>query len=111
MHDREPFATFKFLYRSMRDLKAEMIVPRSPSPVPLDEIPDSDLTREQLLERLNDARAKAARVKTEGMRIKRERTVGANGEYDDDDDEDGIEVVDPPPKRAKVIESIDLTED
>lgn len=97
----------------MQDLKSEMIIPRSPSPTPLDELPDDQLTREQLLERLNNARETAARVKAEGQRIKRERsrTVVGGEEDDDEDGSDGIEVVAPPPKRAKVIESIDLTGD
>lgn len=111
-HDNEPIAEFKFRYRSLQDLKSEMIIPRSPSPAPIEERPDSELTREELLQRLEEARTANARIKAEGQRrIKRERDSGV-GTPDDDDEEDGdIEVVNPPPKRPKVIQSIDLTGD
>ena len=64
-----PYATFHFKYRSRRKyfnltsyqdmlirnpeaLQAELIIPRSPSPVPLEERPEESLTREELLELL-----------------------------------------------------------
>ncbi|KAL5438446.1 hypothetical protein PMIN06_009679 [Paraphaeosphaeria minitans] len=36
LHGGKPFAEFHFKYRSRKDLKALLIIPRSPSPVPLD---------------------------------------------------------------------------
>jgi hypothetical protein len=106
-HDKEPFAEFIFRYRSERDLKAEMIIPRSPSPDPY-----AGLSREDLVERLRD-RELNPEIKTESQqRIKRERsrTVRPGASGDTADDEDEVEVVDGPAKRKKVVH-IDLTDD
>ncbi|KAF2117500.1 hypothetical protein BDV96DRAFT_679310 [Lophiotrema nucula] len=51
----EPFATFNFKYRSHEALRADEIIPRSPSPIPLEERGVQNLSfdeRGQLLERL-----------------------------------------------------------
>ena len=128
-YDAQPFAEFIFRYRSERtfafspfvlssphaqqsanfvhagDLKSEMIIPRSPSPVPFEDRPDEDLTHEELLRRMRELREND-RIKLEGQRrVKRERTSTVMG------DDDEIEVVDPAPKRPRVIETIDLSDD
>lgn len=93
-----------------------MIVPRSPSPVPLEDRPRDSLTREELLELLARREAERA-VKVEGVkRAKRERPEVATSEATGEDDvnggdDDELEVIEPPPKRQRVIETVDLTSD
>ncbi|MCJ1390452.1 hypothetical protein MMC18_003311 [Xylographa bjoerkii] len=47
-----PFVKFEFRYRSRRALQIEGIIPRSPSPVPLEDRPVESLTREEAIELL-----------------------------------------------------------
>ncbi|KAI5199064.1 hypothetical protein E4T39_06406 [Aureobasidium subglaciale] len=70
-----PAGVFRFQYRTMESLKALMIVPRTPSPTPLEDRPEEELTHEQTMELLRRYKAKEAR----NIEIKRER------ENDDDD--------------------------
>lgn len=51
--DGKPFATFIFRYRSRDALKAEYIIPRTPSPVPLEERHVEDLTVEEAREHVS----------------------------------------------------------
>jgi hypothetical protein len=88
-----------------------MIIPRSPDP---EADPDeADLSPEELRAALLREKAKNAQIKSElRARIKREKSTQNQGSAENDDaDEDGVEVVTPPPKRQKVIENIDLTDD
>lgn len=88
-----------------------MIIPRSPSPdLPLSQRADEDLTPEQMLARLRELRA-ATTVKIEDkMRIKREMMSQRNaGELSQGSN--GAEMIDPPPKQQRVVETIDLTGD
>ena len=62
------------------------------------------------MELLRRREAADAQVKSEQLRIKRER-VEAGTEGEEDDDEDAPEIVEPPPKRQRVIQTIDLTSD
>lgn len=78
-----PFATYTFKYRSHRDLQIEGIIPRSPSPVPLEERDPETLTAEEARELVRIQRQQLqdrAKVKKE----KRER--------EEDGDENGGEV-------------------
>lgn len=81
---RNPFATFTFKYRSRKDLQIEGIIPRSPSPVPLEDRNRDTLTAEEARELVKIQRQKLldqARVKKE----KREREDDEEGEDADDD--------------------------
>jgi hypothetical protein len=88
-----------------------MIIPRSPSPDPEADPDEADLSPEELRAALLREKAKNAQIKSElRARIKREKSAQNPGSAEDDD-EDGVEVITPPPKRQKVIENIDLTND
>ncbi|KAI8934333.1 hypothetical protein NX059_009069 [Plenodomus lindquistii] len=120
-HSREPFATFTFRYRSRAALKSLLIIPRSPSPVPLEERDVETLTAEesrQLIRRLRQRDRSAVRVKKEGVKreASRERSstvVGAEHVHVDDDD---VSFVSEQRKRRlpvsvneEGVETIDLT--
>ncbi|KAL1302742.1 hypothetical protein AAFC00_003094 [Neodothiora populina] len=96
-----PFAKFDFKYRSRKSLQALLIIPRSPSPTALEDKDPDDLTLEEARELLRRQRARSPKNKLE---LKREHTTDA------DSDEDELSIV-PAPKRSKVIETIDLTDD
>ncbi|KAK4496758.1 hypothetical protein PRZ48_012741 [Zasmidium cellare] len=67
-----PVATFVFRYRSMQALKSMLIIPRTPTPPPLEERDFDTLTREELKEL--HRRAKEAKEQEDTKRkIKRER--------------------------------------
>jgi hypothetical protein len=53
---KHPIAVFNFRYRSRDDLKAERILPRSPTPVPLEDRPVEELTLEETRELLRRER-------------------------------------------------------
>lgn len=92
------------------DLQAEMIIPRSPTPVLLEDRTRESLSREELMALLAHVEADNRKIKAEGIaRIKRERT--SQRQSDSDSDSDHIEVVQPLPKRQRVIETVDLTGD
>ncbi|KAF2430696.1 hypothetical protein EJ08DRAFT_697174 [Tothia fuscella] len=107
-----PLATFVFKYRSLADLKAEGIIPRSPSPIPLEDRPIDELNPEEMRELLKrqsellqKRRESDIQLKTE---IKRERDDSSTIQGDDN----GIEVVEErSKKKAKIVETIDLTDD
>ncbi|KAH6639649.1 hypothetical protein C7974DRAFT_136189 [Boeremia exigua] len=82
-----PFATFQFKYRSRAALQTLHILPRTPTPVPLEERPEEDLSTEelcQLVKRFKERDATALRIKKEDN-AKRKRS----GE-----DTDDFEIVD-----------------
>jgi hypothetical protein len=126
-----PFATFKFKYRSkgkqyylcrfyikgltrvVAALQSLLIVPRSPSPVPLEDRDVNTLTPEEsreLIRRLRKREEAALPVKREqGVKRERSATVGHMEGGDDDEvsfvyekrrrlpvtiDEDGVETID-----------------
>lgn len=97
------------------DLKAEMIIPRSPSPVPvvpvlpLEHRPIDSLTLEEARERLRlQEQVRFDPVTEEHTRVKRERRQPTLSE---DESEGGIEIVQPPKRRRVKTETIDLTND
>ncbi|RDI85237.1 hypothetical protein Vi05172_g4774 [Venturia inaequalis] len=103
-----PFATMCFRYRSLNDLKAELIIPRSPSPVPLEDRPLESLTPEEMLELLKRQREQAASLRQENARIKRERASSPATAHEDDED---LSIVEPTPKRRRIAATIDLIDD
>lgn len=99
---------------SSDDLKAEMIIPRSPSPapvvpvLPLEDRPIDSLTLDEARERLRRLeQVEAVQVKQEHTRIKREHEQPTLSE---DDSDGGVEIVQPKRRRVKT-ETIDLTGD
>lgn len=139
---KKAFAEFNFRYRSRRkylvscrkpssDLPTEslqylLLLPRTPSPVPLEDLDPAQLTREELEElvrrqkvrsilslllttnrltlsaqRTQEQKGQDVAIKKE---MKREHTEIGNENADDDE----VVVV---AKRAKVIETIDLSDD
>ncbi|KAJ9609585.1 hypothetical protein H2200_005912 [Cladophialophora chaetospira] len=121
---KEPLAVIKFKYRTRRALQSLLILERSPTPVPLEERPIEELTREEMAELLTKQRERGSEVKEE-RNLKRERSPtftnarplksskGNNGEtifHLDSDDEDGTDDDDvkevPAPKRT--VEIVDL---
>ncbi|KAG9551953.1 hypothetical protein KCU71_g14153, partial [Aureobasidium melanogenum] len=104
----DAFAVFNFRYRSRKDLQISCLIPRSPSPIPLEDRPEGDLTREELLELLRRQKEEQIRIKQE---LKRERV-------EDDEGDDDLVVLSshPPAKQLKIstdadtgIDTIDLT--
>ncbi|KAI7321151.1 hypothetical protein KC326_g2385 [Hortaea werneckii] len=102
----EPFAVFEFKYRSRGALQSLGLLPRSPSPIPLEDRSIEDLSLQEARELLRRQQGRLASneasVKREGIKreIKRERI-----EYGDDNDNDGgggIEIVDRPEKRRRL---------
>lgn len=106
------------------DLQAEGIIPRSPSPVPLENRDPETLNREELLElnRLRARDADRAKVKLEGIKregVKREGQKRARSPaLDSDGDPDEVTIIDEGPSRKRTrastdsaIEIVDLTED
>ncbi|KAF2840592.1 hypothetical protein M501DRAFT_1009862 [Patellaria atrata CBS 101060] len=92
-----PFAAFNFKYRSLQALRSLCIVPRSPTPVALEDRPIEELNPEELRELLRRERelnAVAGRVKMEGIKREREETQEQNGE------EDEITVLEERPRKA-----------
>ncbi|KXT08934.1 hypothetical protein AC579_9359 [Pseudocercospora musae] len=115
------FASYIFKYRSKRDLQIEGIIPRSPSPTPLEDRDPDDLTPEEareLIRRMRDREKHQAFIKKEIKREKRDRSDTVN--LDDESDDDGVLVTGegaaPARKRARAstdsgVECIDLTGD
>ncbi|ETN45997.1 uncharacterized protein HMPREF1541_00180 [Cyphellophora europaea CBS 101466] len=68
----EPFATFIFKYLTRRGLQSLLIIDRSPTPIPLEDRPIEELTREELME-LERRRRANGEIKHE--KIKRERDL------------------------------------
>ncbi|KAF2809635.1 uncharacterized protein BDZ99DRAFT_463419 [Mytilinidion resinicola] len=117
---KSPFATFNFRYRSRDALKALHIIPRSASPVALEDRPVEDLTPEELRELVKRQRERDAisahkvkREKIEREKIKRERTENRSGSFEGDDDL--VVVEERPRKRYRTVieedgvETVDLT--
>ncbi|RMY79831.1 hypothetical protein D0864_08916 [Hortaea werneckii] len=95
----EPFAKFRFRYRSHAALQSMGILPRSPSPVPLEDRDIEDLNPEEMRELLRrqqrQRKSSEAPIKRE---IKRERM-----EFEDEDDDgDDVEIVDQPEKKRRL---------
>ncbi|KAF2677306.1 hypothetical protein K458DRAFT_163912 [Lentithecium fluviatile CBS 122367] len=112
----KPFATFKFKYRSRSALQSLLVIPRSPSPVPLEERDINTLNPEEmreLLKRQKEREEAARKIKTEG--VKREHTRDSVLTVSGDEDDEEVSFVSE--KRRKLnftideagVETIDLT--
>ncbi|KAM0716428.1 hypothetical protein Q7P37_007873 [Cladosporium fusiforme] len=119
-YGENPIATYKFLYRSRRDLQIEGIIERSPSPVPLEDRDPNDLTLEEARELARRAQLKRTendnqlKIKQEGRPVKRRRSASVDVEAaDDSGDEGDVTFVSHSDarKRARNAEVIDLTAD
>ncbi|TIA62545.1 hypothetical protein D6C77_02681 [Aureobasidium pullulans] len=75
---QNPAATFVFFYRSKTSLKELMIIPRTPSPVPLEDRPEEELNPEEMAELVRLLKAKVAVTSQVKKEVKRE--------LEDDDD-------------------------
>ncbi|GAB7360129.1 hypothetical protein MBLNU230_g7892t1 [Neophaeotheca triangularis] len=104
---KEPFAKFVFKYRSRRDLQIEGIIPRSPSPTPLEDRDEASLTVEEARELVRRQR-----------REKRDTATLVSDDESGDDDGDGVFEVErqggPTSKRLKTcrdpgVEVVDLS--
>ncbi|KAK5465123.1 hypothetical protein LTS15_001686 [Exophiala xenobiotica] len=71
--DQQPLATFIFKYRTRRALQSLLVIERSPSPLPIDERPVDELSREQLQDLVRRQREQQA-IKQENGGVKRERS-------------------------------------
>ncbi|TIA38770.1 hypothetical protein D6C79_07788 [Aureobasidium pullulans] len=110
----EAFAVFTFRYRSRRDLQTMYLIPRSASPVPLEDRPEESLNREELLELLRRQKQQARQDEQAAIKkeLKRERTE------DDDSDDDLVMISSRRPVKSfksstnvdTGIETIDLTD-
>ncbi|KAL1622094.1 hypothetical protein SLS54_005159 [Diplodia seriata] len=86
-HQVQPFAEFIYQYRSKTALQAEGVIPRTPSPIPLEDRPLEELNPEELRELLRRSREKiaaATAVKNESesevkSEVKSEDNASANG--------------------------------
>ncbi|KAH0364053.1 hypothetical protein KCU65_g6976, partial [Aureobasidium melanogenum] len=70
---KDPVAVFEFRYRSKASLKQLMIIPRTPSPVPLEDRPEEELSREEMTELLRRYKASASSTAEIKKELKRER--------------------------------------
>ncbi|THX94011.1 hypothetical protein D6D08_01816, partial [Aureobasidium pullulans] len=68
--------TYLFHYRSQAALKKLLIIPRTPSPIPLEDRPEQELSREELAELLRKYKAKAVETALANKKIKRELENG-----------------------------------
>ncbi|KAK3697252.1 hypothetical protein LTR37_017564 [Vermiconidia calcicola] len=118
-YGKQPFATYVFKYRSRRDLQIEGIIPRSPSPVPLEDRAPEDLSPEEareLVRRLRKRDSGRAKIKDENLRIKKEKRNHAT--LIEDDDENDVTITEEIRGRKRTrnsrdsaIEIIDLSGD
>ena len=101
----DPFATYTFKYRSHRDLQIEGIIPRSPSPVPLEERDPDTLTpeeareliriqRQQLQDRAKIKKEKREREEDEDAGDGEVRMTGEQRKRQRTSTDSGIEVID-----------------
>ncbi|KAK6434199.1 hypothetical protein LTR95_009616 [Oleoguttula sp. CCFEE 5521] len=83
-------ATYRFLYRSHRDLQIENVIPRSPTPPPLEERDVDTLTVEEARElaRTLKARQAQSKVKPDVKGEKRPRAIIDISDGDDDEGSD-----------------------
>ncbi|KAK0650601.1 hypothetical protein DIS24_g6712 [Lasiodiplodia hormozganensis] len=107
-------ATFIFRYRSKSALQAEGIIPRTPSPMPLEERPLEELKPEELRELLRRHRERDAAASVVKREFKVEGT-GGDSNTGMDRAQSGLEITTVRPiKRPRIsgsVETIDLTED
>ncbi|KAK5217890.1 hypothetical protein LTR99_003284 [Exophiala xenobiotica] len=72
--DQQPLAKFIFKYRTRRALQSLLIIERSPTPLPIEERPIDDLSREELQNLVRRQREEQSITKQENGGVKRERS-------------------------------------
>ncbi|KAK4561820.1 hypothetical protein LTR86_004499 [Recurvomyces mirabilis] len=115
-YGKSPFATFIFKYRSRHDLQVEGIIPRSPSPVPLEERDPDSLSAEEareLVRRMREREQDMAKVKRE--KRGHSPTVIRDMEAGEDDDDVIVEAEGHQRKRNRPstdsgVDIVDLTD-
>ncbi|KAK3645714.1 hypothetical protein LTR56_008901 [Elasticomyces elasticus] len=111
-YGKAPIAVFHFLYRSRQDLQIEGIIPRSPTPVPLEERDPDLLNLEEARQLVRQAREREeARVRVK-QEIKKEKRTHAEVDGDDPD----VSFEGERSKRSRTfndsgVELVDLTDD
>ncbi|KAK4954399.1 hypothetical protein LTR10_007830 [Elasticomyces elasticus] len=110
----KPFAKYTFKYRSKRDLQIEGVLPRTPSPVPLEERDPDSLTAEEARELVRQMRA----IQKDNVQVKREKRERSSTALEDDDDEDDARASSESRGRKRqrrstdsAIDVVDLTDD
>jgi hypothetical protein len=99
---------------ALEDLQIEDIIPRSPSPVPLEERDPDDLSYEEARELIRRMRTQGSEP---GVKIKKEKREHPIEDEDEDSDDDEVEVTEQRmSKRTRLstdsgVELIDLTDD
>ncbi|KAF2651345.1 hypothetical protein K491DRAFT_761119 [Lophiostoma macrostomum CBS 122681] len=111
--NKRPFATFVFKYRSLAALKALHVIRRTPSPTPLEERPEEELSQAELLELVRRLKGPTptrwpTNIKREEgstRRVKRGREDDgeeeSDEEEDDDDDDEDVTFVSKRRKNAR----------
>ncbi|GAB7361884.1 hypothetical protein MBLNU230_g1922t1 [Neophaeotheca triangularis] len=104
---KNPFAKFTFRYRSKADLQIEGIIPREPSPVPLEERDPETLTLEEAREIARRNRERLQRQEAENVPLKRETGVRVKRERSEplrplDPDDEDVSFIESRPKRQRV---------
>ncbi|KAG9683845.1 hypothetical protein KCU95_g18025, partial [Aureobasidium melanogenum] len=79
--EKDPAAVFEFRYRSKASLKQLMIIPRTPSPIPLEDRPEEELSREEMTELLRRYKANASSTASIKKETKREREDDNDNSY------------------------------
>ncbi|TKA73742.1 hypothetical protein B0A55_05459 [Friedmanniomyces simplex] len=102
-----PLAIFEFRYRSRAALQALRVIPRTSSPVPLEDHPVDELSQEEMRELL--LRQKADRAINGEHRVKKE----IKRKHDDLVDDSDVEIVEHPRKKTRTsdrheVEVVDL---
>ncbi|KEQ73432.1 hypothetical protein M436DRAFT_46915 [Aureobasidium namibiae CBS 147.97] len=115
----DAFATFNFRYRSRKDLQISCLIPRSPSPIPLEDRPEESLTRDELLELCRRQKARQEEMVVIKLEHEKQRTEEKRTRVEDESDEEPtLTYHHPPTKKLKIsadahagIETVDLTDD
>ncbi|UPX16789.1 uncharacterized protein EKO05_0007175 [Ascochyta rabiei] len=116
---RKPFGTYTFKYRSRDALKSLLLIPRSPTPVPLEDKDVDALSPEELRELVRRQRVRdaASRTVKQEAGVKRERPNERSSALPDNTDDDELLVVSTKRRRETYptntnkdgMEEIDLT--
>ncbi|KAF2441889.1 hypothetical protein P171DRAFT_434489 [Karstenula rhodostoma CBS 690.94] len=110
LYDGKPFAEFNFKYRSRKDLKALLIIPRSPSPVPLEDRDIDSLNAEEmreLLRRQKERQKADDNHKIESVAVKKEHNTTRNRLLTDPGSEDDEILFVSSSKRRKLASTVD----
>ncbi|KAL2423335.1 hypothetical protein ABEF95_006658 [Exophiala dermatitidis] len=108
--DKEPCAVLIFLYRSKKALQTLDVIPRSPSPIPLEERDPDTLTREEAVELLRRQRAEAEAAKKVQIKKKESeedlRKSAIKREATDESDDEVVMIAPPERKKARKDQTV-----